>query len=545
MRWRKQHIIAAVAALLWGGGVAAQQPRLVVGIVIDQMRQDYLTRFWDYYGEGGFKKLVSEGYHFDNAQYDYVPTYTGPGHAHIFSGAMPSVDGIIGNEWYDRDEGKVVYCAEDNTVATVGSPSKAGLMSPRRLITTSLGDEMKITSNGMSKVIGVSLKDRGAILSTGHLADAAYWHDGYTGNFITSTYYMKDLPDWVKRFNREEKAEDYMRQDWNTLLPLDNYKKFCDPDDNAFEGAFKGEGKPVFPHRIPKLRENYTGDLIRSIPGGNTFTVDFAEQVIEHEDLGRDEYPDLLVVSFSSTDYVGHQFGPRSVELADTYLRLDRDLARLITFLEKRLGNNGFVLVLSADHAASDNPLWLKAKGLPGGNFIINTDSLQSLCRTAFGAELILAFENLQVYFDKEKIQRLGLTTTDVAKKLMPYIAGLEGVSRVIPVEDILRYDGKDPIMERVQNGYNPHRSGDLQIMLDPGWVNMTWQTTGTTHGSPYPYDSRVPMLWYGAGVKAGHSVNRVSVADIAPTLAMMLQVNLPNGALSGKPLNDWLSKGE
>lgn len=535
-------LLLGLAHSLVLGQSAQLPPKLVVGIVVDQMRQDYIYRFWDHFGEGGFKKLVQAGYSFENTHYDYANTYTGPGHSHIFTGAMPAVSGIIANEWFERESGKVVYCADDKSVKTIGSPSDAvGQMSPRRMLGTTIGDEMKLWSNNRSKVIGISLKDRGAILSTGHLADAAYWFDGLTGNFVSSSYYMETLPAWVTNFNKQEYAEQYLKLDWNTLLPLSTYTTFCNPDNSPDEGKFKGQDKPVFPYSLAAIRPQYNSDLIRSLPAGMTITVDFALAAIEQEGLGTDSYADMVVISFSTTDYVGHQFGPRSVELADTYLRLDMELARLLTYLEKKMGENNFLVVLSADHAAADSPKWLEERRIPSGNFRVSADSLQAISRRLFKAELVLAFENLQVYFDLKKLKALSLSYTDVCNAFAAELLHLGGVSRVATAGSLNNYGATESIMQMVERAYYPRRSGDVVLVLDPGWVDMAWQTTGTTHGSPYTYDTRVPMLWYGNGIKPGSTSKRASVADIAPTLALRLNTNLPSGSLYGQPLNERL----
>jgi len=306
---------------------------LVVGIVVDQMRYDYLFRFSEKYSEGGFKRLMRGGFLCRNANFNYVPTHTAPGHASIFTGTSPSVHGIIGNDWFDRNSRKEIYCVGDSTVKPVGTTSISGKMSPRNLYATTFADELRLASNFKSRAFGVSLKDRGSILPVGHTANVAYWHDPYLNNWVTSTYYLKELPKWVSDFNSRKVSDSLLSKPWNTLLPISSYTE-CGPDNSPYEGLYKGEKSPVFPHDLPSLREAES-ELIRKTPFGNTFTRLFAESLINEEKLGKGEFCDVLTVSFSSTDYIGHMYGTNAVELEDTYIRLDREIESFLNFLDE------------------------------------------------------------------------------------------------------------------------------------------------------------------------------------------------------------------
>ncbi len=299
-------------------------PKLVLGIVVDQMRYDYIYRFWNKYGNGGFKRLVNEGFFCRNTHYNYMPTYTAPGHASIYTGTTPAVHGIVGNNWFVKEENKSTYCTDDKTVKTVGSTSAAGEMSPANMWSSAITDELRLVSNFQSKVIGISLKDRSSILPAGHLANAAYWFDSQNGAFITSTHYMQDLPSWAAKFNAQDKAKEYLSKSWTTLLPVQQYTESL-PDDNPFEGLFKGEQKPVFPHNLPEIFKQDGYEAIRYTPFGNSMVTDFALTAILAEKLGKGAATDFLAISYSSTDYIGHRYGPRAIELEDTYLRLDED----------------------------------------------------------------------------------------------------------------------------------------------------------------------------------------------------------------------------
>jgi predicted AlkP superfamily pyrophosphatase or phosphodiesterase len=515
----------------------AQKPKLIVGIVVDQMRVDYLTRYENKYGEGGFKKLIKAGYFNKNANFNYVPTYTGPGHASIFTGSVPRVNGIIANDWYNKATLKSIYCTEDETVNTVGSLSKAGQMSPRNMLTTTIGDELRLATNMQAKVIGISQKDRASILPAGHTANAAYWYDGSNGAFITSTFYMSQLPAWVTAFNEKKLAEKYLSQDWTTILPIASYTESL-PDDNAFEGTFKGENKPVFPHKLMELKEKNKGlNLIRATPFGNTLTKDFAIEAIKNEQLGLDAVTDILTVSFSSTDYVGHQYGINAIETEDTYLRLDKDLEELINYLEKNIGKENFVIFLTADHGGAHNAAYLKSLKIPAGfiNEKLIEDSMKAHLNKVYGDTLILSFSNQQFFLNHHTLSKHKLKLKEVSMEAARYALTLEGVANAYSVFDVLAASqSNDVTLSKIYMGYNDVRSGDVILNYLPAYVD--YGKTGTTHGTAYTYDTHVPLIWYGWKINAGSSYEPVNIADIAPTISSFLDIAFPNGCV-GKPI--------
>ena len=344
------------------------RPKLVVGIVVDQMRWDYLYRYYDRYQQNGFKRLLNEGFTCENTYIDYIPTVTAIGHSTTYTGSVPSIHGITGNEFIIEATGKTMYCTEDSTVSTVGSASNAGKMSPRNLLTTTITDELKLATNFRSKVIGIALKDRGSILPAGHTANAAYWFDGPTGNWITSTYYMNELPAWVKRFNDQKLPEKYLKQDWNTLYDIKTYVQ-SSTDNNPYEGKFSGSSTSTFPVKTSTLFTDKNYDILRTTPFGNTFTLDMAKAAIDNEQLGKDDITDFLALSFSSPDYIGHKFGINAIEVEDTYLRLDRDLANLLSYLDTKVGKGAYTVFLTADHGAAHNPNFLIDNKIPAGYF--------------------------------------------------------------------------------------------------------------------------------------------------------------------------------
>lgn len=517
------------------------RPKLVVGIVVDQMRYDFLYRYWDKYGEGGFKKLVNQGFNFKNTQYSYVPTYTGPGHASIYTGSVPAMNGIIGNAWYNRSTGASIYCVEDKTVKTVGSTSDAGMMSPRNLLTTTVTDELRLSNNMQSKVVGIALKDRGAILPAGHIANGAYWFDSPSGNWITSTYYVNELPAWVQEFNNQKHPDRLMKEVWNTLLPIEQYTEST-ADDMPWERALPGEERPVFPHNIPALKgKDY--ELIRSIPAGNRLTTDFALAALRGENMGKGKHTDFLALSYSTPDYTGHSFGPNSIEVQDIYLRLDREIEELINVLEKEVGKDNVLVFLTADHGAAHVPAYMESLKIPAGIATsgVMRDSLEQHLNKKFGkGRWVERYTNQQVYLDHKTIEGKKLNRLEVQEAAANYVMRFDGVAKAISAETIQRAGWSSGMMSRLESGYNAQRSGDVIVVLQPGWFEGygNGPQKGTTHGSYSNYDTHVPLVWYGWKVKPGESSAETAVSDIAPTIASWLYIQEPNGSV-GKPLQE------
>ena len=516
-----------------------RRPKLVIGIVVDQMRYDYLYKYAKKFGKGGFRRLMREGFSFDDAQYNYVPTYTGPGHTAIFTGATPCMDGVIANDWYDRNSGKMVYCVQDDSVRTVGSFSKLGQMSPKRELVSTIGDALKLSDGGKSKVIGISQKDRASILPAGHRANAAYWLDDSTGNWITSTYYMKTLPDWVAKFNGEQRTKKYLSKPWYASLPLSAYTESM-PDDNPYERPYKTESAPIFPHNLPVLMEKNGGlGLIKATPFGDDITKDFAMQVITNEKLGKGDETDMLTISFSSTDYVGHQFGTESIELEDTYIRLDKDLDTLLSFLDTYIGKKNILVFLTADHGAAVNAEYLMDRGVPAG--YVDDKALltkvNAYLSDKYGDSLALEFVNQQFYLDDAAITEKRINKDSVESEVANIALQCKGVERAIPA---YKLDGvnKDMINMKIVNGYYPSRSGDVIINLLPNWLIYT--KTGTTHGAPYDYDAHVPLLFWGGDILHGSTPKEEAITNIAPTISWLLHIPNPDGCL-GQPMGEVL----
>jgi predicted AlkP superfamily pyrophosphatase or phosphodiesterase len=519
-----------------------QKPKLVVGIVIDQMRYDYLTRFTDRFGENGFKRLLNNGFSIENAYYNCIPTYTAVGHASIYTGTTPDSHGIISNNWYDKFLKKSIYCVDDNNYKTIGNTSDIGNKSPFRMYTTTVTDQLHLAQNMNGKTIGIALKDRSAILPAGHTANGAYWFDGgKNGQWISSTFYMESLPKWVTDFNSSGKANDYLKNPWNSLYEIKTYTNSI-IDDNIFEGKFKGETTTSFPHDIPSLKaSNGNFDILKGIPAGNSFTADFTKAAIIGENLGKSKFTDFLAISFSSTDYIGHQFGPASKEIEDTYLRLDKDLADLLSFLDKQVGENNYTVFLTADHAAVDVPSYLQSLKIPAHYFDIKKfrQAVLAITKKYFNSiELIENISNYQIFLDKQKIESLGLGKNTVAEKLAEEVIALEGIYKAVTAKTLQTTKFTDGIMNSLQNGYNQKFSGD--VMLIPFPATLTRGRTGTSHGSGYSYDAHIPLIFYGNGIKKGVSKKRYEIIDIAPTIANLLKIEVPN-ASTGKIIDEAL----
>ena len=489
---------------------------LVIAVVVDQMKYEYVDRFWDNYGDKGIKKLTNEGVFCRNTQYNYIPTYTGPGHASIFTGTTPSVHGIIGNNWYDRNSFDPVYCAGDwksQTVCFCKNPHSkdnigSGRMSPVSLLCNTVGDQLKL-KDSLSKVFGVSIKDRGAILSTGALADGAYWLNS-SAEWISSSYYYDSLPIWVKDFTNKNTALSYMKNNWRGV---------------------------TFDFDLKKLVEENGVAAIKGTPKGNDFTLDFAKRLIHEEGLGKDSHTDLLVISFSSTDYIGHKYGPDSEQLKSTYINFDNNLARLIQFLDENIGKDNYQMMLTSDHGAGTSPDLIEEKKLKGGNFNSSKvlSKLNNDLELFFGVNnLIARYSNMQFYLDFNKMDSLKISFDEVYKKTQQILLKENSVKSVYNIKS-LNLSHSTNITKMLINGIQTERSGDVFIILKPGYIEWS-SKQGTSHGTHYNYDTHVPLFFYGANISSKINYDKVCISDIAPTLSILMGVGFPN-ACTGNPI--------
>lgn len=512
------------------------RPKLVVGLVIDQMRWDYLYRYTDLYGEYGFKRLLKQGFTAENNFIPYMPTYTAPGHTCIYTGSVPAIHGIVGNNWYDKATGKNVYCTEDSTVNTVGNIGKAGKMSPNNLWVTTITDELRINTNFKSKVIGIALKDRGAILPAGHSANAAYWYD--MGKWITSSHYMENLPEWVTAFNNKFLPAKYMSKDWSTFLPIENYD-LSTADNNSYESSIRGEKTVTFPHKLSEIDAKDKFEAFKTTPFANTFTFDFAKAAIENEALGKNTVTDFLAISISSTDYIGHAFGPNAIEMEDTYLRLDKDIENFLYYLDQKMGKGNYLLFLTADHGVAHIPAFLKENKIPGGTFTDDeiAKELNSKIEEKFALKnAISTVMNYQVYINNKVVVENGSQKNDIIKLAIETLKEKNFIVNAVALENLSTSSLPLLQKEMIANGYNPKRSGDIQFMIKPGYFDGNGK--GTTHGLWNPYDAHIPCVFFGWGIKPGKTYRQTYMTDIAPTVAALLKIQMPNGCV-GKVITE------
>lgn len=520
-------------------GVAQAQPerpKLVVGIVIDQMRWDYLYRYYARYGEGGFKRLLGEGFSCENTRIPYIPAVTAIGHTTIYTGSVPSIHGIAGNTFVKN--GPKVYCTDDNTVKPIGSDSKAGLMSPRNMWVTTIGDELRLATNNRSKVVGVALKDRASILPAGHHANGAYWFDDKSGKFITSSFYTDKLPDWVNKFNKQKLPEKYLAKKWETLYPINSYKEST-ADDNNYENGIENGEKAVLPLDLPALYKKYGYKIIRSTPFGCNLTFDIAKAAIEGENLGKNTDTDMLTVSCSSTDYIGHQVGINAVETEDCYLRLDQSLADFFNYLDQKVGKGNYLVFLSADHGGVNNATYLQDQRIPAG--IWNKKAASKYLDEALNAKfptagkLVKTIMNNQVFFETAKIDSLGLDYNAIKQIVVDRLKKDKDMLYAFDMEKTATESIPEDVKFRAINGYNRERSGGVQIVLKPAYYEY-WNSRGTTHVAWNGYDTHIPLVFMGWHVKHGESTQPHYMTDIAATVCAMLHIQAPNGCI-GQPI--------
>ncbi|MDB5264318.1 MAG: alkaline phosphatase family protein [Adhaeribacter sp.] len=513
---------------------ALPRPKLVVGLMVDQMRWDFLYRYYDRYQDNGFKRMLNEGFTCENTNIDYLPTVTAIGHSTVYTGSVPALHGIAGNDFIIQATGKTMYCTEDASVAPVGTTAAAGKMSPRNLLTSTITDELRLATNFRSKVIGIALKDRGSILPAGHSGNAAYWFDDASGNWVTSTWYMKELPAWVQQFNAQKLPAKYLQQDWNTLYPIATYVQ-SSADNNRYEGAFQKANGPVFPVKTSELFKTQGAGIIRSMPAGNTFTLDLAKAALENEQLGQRDVTDFLAVSLSTPDYIGHRFGPNSIEVEDMYLRLDKDLADFFSTLDKTLGKGNYTVFLTADHGASHNPNFLVDNKLPGGYW--NSGSLLKDLNTNLEAKykeknIVLSFNNYQISLNNALIAANKLDESAIRKDCVQFMEKQEGVAYAVDIKDVQTASIPDEFRQRMIRGNHPERSGVIQLFLKPGWFSGSATSTGTSHGTWSPADTHIPLVWMGWGINQGKLTRPTNMSDIAPTLAALLRIQAPSGSI-------------
>ena len=560
-------VLVLIVSLLLGSVAPAQRrtqppepkrPRLVLLIVVDQFRYDYLERFGDLFVPNGIKRLMRDGASWTQSNYDHMPTYTAPGHGTMMTGAYPAESGIIGNEWLDRASGKRITSVTDESVKVLGGgPTEIG-SSPSRLMASTVGDEMRLATNDRAKVIGISVKDRSAILPAGRHANAAYWFSTSTGNMESSTYYFKQLPAWVNIFNSARPADKYFGARWERLLPEKEYLRRAGPDSPPWEAVTARGDTNAFPHVITGGAAGPGTDFYWALdasPFTNEVLLSFTEQAITNEQLGQDDDTDVLTVSFSANDYVGHRYGPYSQELMDSVLRVDQDIAKLLDFVDAHVGLANTLIAFTADHGVAPIPEHAAALGLGGAR--IQANDLFTTIGKALSAryphdDYLLRFKegnttrewliNSNLYFNYDALRRDNVNVDEFSQAVCAAALTVPGIARCFTRIQLMRgaISITDPIERRALHGFYPARSGDAVLVTDP--FKYLADTITATHGTPYSYDTHVPMIIMGPGINAGRYLEAASPTDIAPTLAALLRITPPSNSV-GRVLMEALRK--
>ncbi|MCB8994460.1 MAG: alkaline phosphatase family protein [Bacteroidales bacterium] len=519
--------------------VPPEKPKLIIGIVISEMRYDYINRYWDKFSEGGFKRLVNGGTYCKNTHHDYLISEPGEGFASIATGAYPDVHGIVSDYWYDRLRDKVSFCISDDNVNTVGGPYEAGKYSPKALMSSSLSDQARVAAQFKPRVISISLDPRAAVLSGGRSANAAYWFDSEKGNWITSSYYLDSLPSWVNDFNAKNFPELYLQRLWEPVNPLETYTESM-PDDNKYESGFSG--KKTFPYDLNKMslikknQRNY--DLLRYTPYGNSLTKDFAIASIVNEGLGTGASTDWLQLGFSASGYMGSKFSSASVEIEDTYLRLDKDLEHFLNFVDQQIGMKNVLIYLTSDNAMADDPAFLTDQGMPSGYF--NYNSAMSLLGTYLNliygkGDWVKFYYAQQIYLNRDLIENSKLSLSEFQSVVAAFMIQFEGVSNTLTATNLMTNNYTRGFFEKIQKSYNQKRSGDVLLHLSPGW---TEKGVEKQYASAFRYDTHVPLIWYGWKIGRSSIFRPVSVTDIMPTIAVFLDIPR-SGSIEGNLIKE------
>jgi predicted AlkP superfamily pyrophosphatase or phosphodiesterase len=524
-----------------GAYLPPDKPKLVIGIIVEQLRYDQIEKFRSRFCENGIRKLLNEGTYFQNASFQYLLTQTAPGYATISTGAEPSFHGITSDNWYLPLKNELIYCTKDLSVNPVGGSFESGLHSPVNLQVSSFSDELKMATNKKAKVFAVGLKENPVIFSAGHGADGAFWYDNTTGSWMSSTYYINSLPSWVIDFNAMKYPETYLMNPWTLLKPLQEYAD-CMADSNKYESGFNGQN--YFPYDLKQLSSRGKGNanrdfsFLRETPFGNTFTTSFAIKLIEKEGLGKDDTTDYLAVCYNSTDNIGHRFGPSSVEMADAILRLDKDVETLLKYLTDSIGKKNVLIYFTSAHGISEIPAVLESNRIPAGYFRQNQalQLLRSYLNAIYGeGDWVKGYSEKQIFLNRTLIEDAKIPLEEMQKKVARFLVQFTGVASAYPYSAFEANDFGNGNLKRIINNFSPQRSGDVIITLNSGWVEKQDDYV-TNYNSPYEYDSHVPLIWYGWSVNRATVTRKVNMTDIAATLSSLCKVPNPN-ACTGEPM--------
>ena len=523
--------------------IPPEKPRLVISIIVEQLRYDQLERMRDIVPEGGFKRLLAEGTYYRNASYDHLLTQAGPGYATISTGTSPSFHGITSDSWFHPFSDQMIFCVQDPEVSPVGGSFETGLFSPVNLLSSTFADELQMSTCGAAKVYGIGIREVGAILTAGHAADGAFWYDDRTGTWMSSTYYTDKLPPWLMDLNAMMMPGQYLNHQWTPLLDKSLYQG-CQPDSSSVERGFNNQ--TWFPYDLKTMstegsflnaKRNYS--ILRETPFADDFTTELALRLIENEKLGQDDVTDYLAVTYSATDYIGHRFGPSSVETADAIVRLDRNIKLLLDIIDRSIGKKNVLVCFVAAHGVSEIPAVLEASRIPSGYFRVNQSLqlLRSYLNAVYGqGDWVKGFHENQIFLNRALVENADISLDDIQKKVARFMVQFAGIASAVPCSYFEMSDYTGGVLLKMSNSFSPQRSGDVMISLNPGWVEKTDNVTG--HNSPYEYDSHVPLIWYGWTASRASVTRSVSIRDIAGTLSVLCKVPLPN-ASNGSPLHE------
>ncbi|OFY67052.1 MAG: hypothetical protein A2V64_13685 [Bacteroidetes bacterium RBG_13_43_22] len=517
-----------------GPYIPPDKPKLVIGIIVEQLRYDQLERFRSRLGQNGIRRLLNEGTNFQNASFQYMLTQSAPGHATISTGAEPAWHGITSDSWYLPLRDELIYCTRDMNVNSAGATSESGQHSPINLQASTFTDELKMSSGKNAKVFSVGLKEHPVILSAGHSADGAYWLDNSSGSWISSTWYIDSLPAWVNDYNAMKYPESFLNSKWELMRSVQEYSD-CISDINAFESGFNGQNS--FPYDLRKIG-NHDMSVLFETPYGNSLTTQFAKKLIENEGLGKDDITDFISICYTSTDYIGHRFGPSSFEMADAIFRLDKEIEDLMTYVIDSIGKMNILVYFTSSHGISEIPGILESNRIPSGYFRQDQALylLKSYLKALYGeGEWLKGYSERQIFLNRILLEDSKISLEDAQKKVARFIVQFSGIASAYPYSAFEVNDFGQGNLKRIINNFSPQRSGDVIISFHPGWVEKVNDKV-TNHNSPYDYDSHVPLVWWGWSIDRAVVSRKVNMTDIAPTLSSLLKVPYPN-ACSGEPL--------
>ncbi len=509
--------------------IPSQRPKLVIGIVVSEMRYDYLDRYWDKFGDSGFKRIINNGMVCKNAHHDYLIAESSAGFATIATGAYPANHGLVADYWYERLKDKIQSSIRDEKVATLVGEYESGKFSPVNLKYSTLSDELRVANKFESKVISVSMDPRAAVISGGHTANASYWYGDITGKWISSTYYLDSMVSWVDTFNHKAFSDIYLEKTWETLYPIEDYTESLE-DTSAYEKGINGQIN--FPYDLASLstpkRKQTDYSILKATPFGNSLTKDFAISAIVEEELGKDDVPDWLSLNFAAGSFLGDKYSSWSVEMEDMYLRLDMDLGHFLDFIDREIGMKNVLIYLTAENAVSHDPAYLMNKRIPSGYFNYNSAImlLRSYLNVIYGqGDWVKFYYSKQIYLNRVLIDNSKLSLSEFQERVARFILQFEGVSNVLTSTDLIRNNYTKGEFEKIQKTYNQKRSGDVILQLNPGWAESGAEKE---HGSSYNFDTHVPLIFYGWKTGRAEISRKISVTDIMPTIAYFLNISRP-----------------